>query len=85
MKKAIQTGGSQMKVVMAQTMCSADGNAYKNTVLDIPASRMQEVEVDGKATKVPLAEYMLQQKYAREYNPSTDHKLKQYGLVKAER
>lgn len=85
--RAIQqlNGGSDMKVVLSQTMCGPEGNGFKGTVLDIPTGKTQTVEVDGKETKVPYTDYLIQNKFAVPFDQSIHGKLKNHGLVKAER
>jgi hypothetical protein len=80
-----------MKVVLCQTLCRPEGNGFKGTVLDIGKDERQtcpDPNADpqsGKTIEMPLGDFLVQNKMAVPFNPSIHSKLKQHGLVRAER
>lgn len=84
-KQRSQPESENMKVTFTSIMCGPEGNAFPGTVMDIPKERMQKVQVGDDSIEMPLAEYLIEQKFARPYDANLDRKAKQIGLVKAER
>lgn len=79
-----------MKVTMTSVMCGPEGNAFQGTVVDIPKDRMQTIPdpkadpESGKTIEVPLAQYMIDNKFARPFDQQKDAK-RPVGLIKAGR
>jgi len=68
--KQVSRNEERMKVIMQTVMCGPKGNAFQGTLLDLPEKEAKEL-IDIKAARV--------------YDPQRDTKIRQTGLVRAER